>query len=173
MKTRGRHSTLVGFALGIILALMGCSSPQPPTGKNADKEPKPPELRVLSRLVGTWGTPTAQNPKAMKATWAVAGTYVQIDHEFAADLATMDLITWDKEKRVFRWWKHDSKGAVSQGEGAWDEASNTLTLTDKSNAESRYTYTVVGESLVWKLESKDKAGKFAANVSCDYKRVKE
>jgi hypothetical protein len=166
-------SCLVALIVSVAFTMV-CRS-QEPKEKNADKEPKPPEFKVLAKLIGTWGVPTAKNPKAIRAKWAVGGTYVQIEH--SSDVENMTLITWDKEKKVFRLWRFSSMGSVLEGKGKWDNKSNTLTFTSEPNAEGAtnvLTYTVDDENLVFQVDYNVKAGKRSGgSFKGEYKKYKE
>jgi hypothetical protein len=108
--TTCRRFLVVSAAVITSAGLVNHGVGQQPKEKS-DRGPKPREVEVLGKLVGTWG-PSANNFNAMKAKWVVNETYVQIDKRFndedKVDMTTM--LTWDKQKKVYRCWKFSYPG---------------------------------------------------------------
>ena len=178
MPTCGRFLTVVSIAV-ICAGVMGCRARRQPQEK-ADKEAKPPQSKVLGKLVGTWG-PSTNDFKAMKAKWAVGETYVQIDKHFNDEdkLDTMTLLAWDKQKKVYRCWQFSrlDDGSPQQGEGTWDEKSKTLTLTCAPDTEGNallIAYAVRGDRLTYKEGMKNRAGKVDwSRLTCEWTKRRQ
>lgn len=104
--------------------------------------PKPPELKVLERFVGTWDAESISKP----AVWTpneVRAKYVEVremvlDGWFveskgrAADGkvdSTLWMMTYDLARREYREWLFVTGGFSIQWSGQWDEATKSFSFT--------------------------------------------
>jgi len=135
--------------------------------------PKPPELKVLDRLVGTWDSesisrPAEWTPKEVRLTavltreWVLGGRFVQ---ERASDSNKMEatvMFGFDPQKKVYRVWRFDSEGSALEMTLQWDEATQTLSgQTDLGNGLTNTTsiHFIDNDTHEWKGVVKDAAGK--------------
>ncbi len=103
--------------------------------------PKPPELKVLERFVGTWDctvvikpavwTPKEKREKSVEVNemtldgWFLHGTSKTTDDKTNASLMN----TFDPVKKEYRIWRFTRGGSCKEMTGQWDEATTTLTIT--------------------------------------------
>jgi hypothetical protein len=117
----------------------------------------------------------------MTAKWALSGTYLQIDKHFndEAIIATMTFLTWDQKRKVYRCWQFGrlDGGSPQQGEGRWDDTSNTLRFVCAADSEGRtliLAYMVSVYRLTYKEATEDKAGKVKQDLlTCEWVRRKD
>jgi hypothetical protein len=137
----------------VVLDLRGKSSRRKaPPDRARDEQarpgpPKPPELRVLDRLVGTWtwdltgfempdvaAKGAESRPKKVATTagtftweWVLDGRFLQeksIDH--LEEVEGLGMWTYDSRKKAFRIWRFGPNGTAVEFVGKWDEGSRTL-----------------------------------------------
>ena len=107
---------------------------------SAAEPPKPPELKVLERFVGTWDcevitkpalwTPKKSRMKAVEVNemaldgWFLHGCSKTPEGKTLAVLMN----TYDPAQKIYRIWRFAGKGCEALT-GTWDEASSTLMIT--------------------------------------------
>ena len=104
----------------------------------------PPEMKVLERMVGTWKSTSVSRvakwtPEETRSTQTYK-TELVLDGRFLhskgfdeqGKLVNLQMFTYDPKKKTYRWWLFDSKGNAGESTGTWDEANQTLTLTNKA-----------------------------------------
>jgi hypothetical protein len=142
-------------------------------GTRADDGPaKPPELKVLERLVGTWESdviakPAEWTPKEVRTKgtltreWVLNGRFLQ-EKGIDEQKPNLCMFTYDVQKKAFRFWRFDSEGGAMELSGQWDEASKTMLW----KAEMGNGLTSIGpmrfidaDTIHWEAVTKDKAGK--------------
>jgi hypothetical protein len=107
----------------------------------AQDTPKPPELKVLERLVGKWDSEsvskaaecTPQEGRAkgvLTREWVLNGRYVQ-ETSKQSDGDAIVMFTYDTAKRAYRWWMFNTQGHNIEMSGQWDEKTQTLTCTSE------------------------------------------
>lgn len=112
-------------------------------------------MELLDRLVGTWDvemSSKARPGQKLKAEITgrkiLGGRYIEIrDRQVPTGDENYTLITYDAEKKAYRQWHYSSRWGHTEGTGAWDEATKTLSWTGQGGT----TKTPVNTSLVWKL----------------------
>lgn len=106
-----------------------------------ERPPKPPELKVLERFVGTWDCETVMKPavwtpkevreKTVEVNelvmdgWYLQGSSRTQGGKFQAHLMN----TYDPDQKKFRTWKFTPGGRCEELIGQWNEATSTLTIT--------------------------------------------
>lgn len=106
----------------------------------ATEPPKPPELKVLEKFVGTWDceivtkpavwTPTERRDKAVEVNemaldgWFLHGCSKTPDGKTLAILMN----TYDPVRKKYHFWRFAGRGC-EELDGQWDEATSTLTIT--------------------------------------------
>jgi hypothetical protein len=171
-------AVLVGVAYGLVIGSSDCPTQEPP--------PKPPELKVLERLVGTWdwkviSRPAEWTPKEMQTTgtvtreWVLNGRFVQEKSIDADKREGLVLWTYDSQKKAFRTWHFMSDGFTNDSLGKWDEGSKTL--ANESDAGPGITATATvhfldNDTHEWKVIVKDKEGKVYLHMEGTCKRKK-
>jgi hypothetical protein len=150
----------------LVVGVLGLSS------RAGDVPAKPPELKVLERLIGTWESdviskPAEWTPKEVRTKgtltreWVLNGRFVQ---EKGGDLQNPNLclFTYDVQKKAYRFWLFDSAGTAMELTGHWDEASKTMTWKAElgngitTSGPMRF---VDANTIEWQAVAKDKAGK--------------
>ncbi len=99
--------------------------------------PKPPELEVLQRLVGSWNSECTEKQAGketritgtMTTEWVLGGRFLQCrGMRNPGRIENLQIIGFDPAKKEFRMWYFDSSGTiVGPVGGQWDENSKTLT----------------------------------------------
>ena len=91
---------------------------------------------MLSNYVGTWDvSTTTQSPSAVgefTAKWVLDGRFVQTNgsvktSDGSNDFEITSLMTYDRERDVYRTWSFMSNGMASEAESTWDPATRTMT----------------------------------------------
>jgi acylphosphatase len=102
--------------------------------------PKPPELKVLERFVGTWddesvSTPAVWTPKEVRAKsmevngWALDGWFLQgTGRTPGGKIEVIVMNGYDPVEKTYRFWWFFPGGHTEQWTGKWDEATATLTI---------------------------------------------
>jgi hypothetical protein len=98
---------------------------------------KPPELKVLERLIGKWNTECTEKQgeketritATMTTDWMLDGSFLQCKGtRNPGKTENIQIIGFDSVKGEYRMWYFDSLGAaVGPVGGQWDENSKTLT----------------------------------------------
>lgn len=145
---------------------------------------KPPELRLLERLVGNWNsesvsrvaewTPVEARTKGiLTREWVLDGRFLQEN----AKLSNGDFIvmySFDVEKKKYRLWLFHSEGITTETQGQWDESTQTFTFTSDLNG-LKHTSTIkfIDEDTHNSAAVvKDTQGKVLWNAECKYTRRK-
>ena len=101
--------------------------------------PKPAELKVLDRYVGTWDSrytvkPGPGTPQEVKGTgtdvveWVLGGRFMQVRSTSPTDgTEAIHLLTYDADRGQYRHWYFHSAGEANENSGRWDEASRAFT----------------------------------------------
>lgn len=163
----------------IVLSLLGVFAASSPT--MAQDAPKPPELKVLERLIGKWDSESVSRaaewtPKEVRAKgvlnreWVLDGRYVQ-ETSKQSDGDAMVMFTYDSAKRAYRSWLFNTQGHNIEVSGQYDEKSQTLTCTSDVGNGLLNTTTIQFIDLnthQWTAVVKDKNGKiyFDAEGTC-------
>ena len=119
--------------------------------------PKPPELNVLERFVGTWDcevvmkpavwTPEEKREKAVEVNelaldgWFLHGSSKTRDGRTNAILMN----TYDPVQKKYRLWRFTPGGSCEELNGQWDEATTTLAITTNlsNGVTSKATFHVI------------------------------
>ncbi len=109
------------------------------SGVEAGPNKNMPELQALSKYVGTWDVEVEgvnEFKAVMTAKWILNGNYLEIEDVFSSDdgkltRRTKSLMTYNKEKKVYRHWSFDDTGATTMTEGTWNAKTQTMTTTEK------------------------------------------
>jgi hypothetical protein len=133
--------------------------------------PKPPELKVLERLVGTWNsesvsrvavwTPVEARAKGvLTREWVLDGRFVQ-EKSKQSDGDAIVMFSFDAEKKVYRWWLFNSHGHSMETQGQWDETTHTFMFTsDVGGLKNSSTIRFIDEDThKWTAVVKDAQGK--------------
>ncbi len=132
---------------------------------------KPPELKVLERLVGTWDsesvsrvaewTPVEAHAKGvLTRDWVLDGRFVQ-EKAKQSDGDAIVMFSFDVERKAYRWWLFNAHGHAMETQGQWDETTKTFTFTsDVSGLTNTSTIRFINEdSHKWTAVVKDAKGK--------------
>lgn len=153
----------------------------------ADTPPKPPELKVLERLVGDWtteATVTALNaqPQNLKTIGTATRKWILDGHFIEESAAASDgneegkhIFTYDVAKKVYRMWYFSSSGNTSDTSGQWNEATQTLSFhTDLGNGmtDTAIIHFTDADTHEWSARVTDAAGKVYFEGSGKLKRKK-
>jgi hypothetical protein len=156
----------------------------------ADDPPKPPELKVLDRLVGTWdevltNKPTEWTPKAERSTsvtkksWALGGRFVRMEGAWMpAKTEFVSYITFDPSTREYRTWYFDAANSMPRGStrGTWDEAARTITWAGTDEAGNKMTGKTTfhdADTQEWTVVTTDPGGKVVLDLTGKITRRKE
>src|SRR5205814_1105298 len=105
----------------------------------ADAPPKPPELRVLDKLVGEWTTQATvtvadTQPQNVKTTgtssrkWALDGRFAEESLKSSDGGEARTILTFDANRKAYRLWCFNSTGTSVEMAGQWDEAKQTFSF---------------------------------------------
>ena len=130
MRIHGRVIVSALILIAVSLALPHEGAGQSP--------PKPPELKVLERYIGTWkyefvSKAAEWNPKEFRYsgtttnTWILDGHFQQHKSKHDTGEEGVDILTYDVRTKTYRMWSFDSAGFSNEFTGVWDENSKTLT----------------------------------------------
>ena len=121
-----------------VISLFAAVSPAAALGDEATT--RSPELKVLSRFVGTWDAesvskPAAWTPQELRETsievdeWVLDGWFVQGTTKGRGGKANaISMITYDPMRKEYHFSHFSTGGFVSQWSGQWDEANQTFSL---------------------------------------------
>jgi hypothetical protein len=148
--------------------------------------PKPPELKVLDRLIGTWddetvSRPALWTPKELRGTskiareWVLAGRFVQQKSSNPDGSEMMVMHTYDAQKKAYRYWVFGSDGNSADATGQWNAAAQTLIwrteLPDGMTGISSLHF-IDADTKEWSLLIKDAAGRICVDMGGKSKRRK-
>lgn len=150
------------------------------------REPGPaedvPELKALAGFVGKFDTMFKVKPLegasegidrkgTAEGEWILGGRFLRQTWSVeAADSAPAvsgwTIMTYDVEKKTYRSWHFVSEGGASEGEGAYDAGTKTLTWTAR---DARGLKTVTRSSMVedgesWAITVSDPEGKVLVDL---------
>ncbi len=109
-----------------------------------DRLPKPPELKVLEKFVGTWDcqevarpaiwTPIEKRSSSLEVNKMVLdGWYLQGRSQTPTGTTQALLMnTYDPSQKKYRIWKYTAGGPPTEYSGQWDEPSQTLTIEENT-----------------------------------------
>ena len=138
----------------------------------------PPEMKLLQQMVGTWQesnvsrvaerTPVETRTKTtLKVTPILGGRFIRCEvfDEDGKAIAMM-IRTFDAEQQAYRQWMFHPGSCGVESRGQWDDATNTLTLTDEGQ---RITSTATlrfadKDTIQWSHISRDRQGKVYLNI---------
>jgi hypothetical protein len=110
-----------------------------------DTTPRPAELKVLEKLVGTWnseGTETRGKKECrvigtMTAAWILDGHFIQCrGMRNPGGIQNLQVIGFDPVEKEYRMWYFDSSGSVTGPVvGHWDDNSKTLAWRVNPNSD--------------------------------------
>ena len=171
MNTRvGWVSLAAGLLVSVTAALMFAEDKD---AKENQPPPKPPELKVLDRLVGTWNSETINKvaewtPKELRTTgtltreWVLGGRFLQEKGSGSDGLAVIAMFTYDVQKKAYRVWHFNADGSAFDGTYQWDEASQTFSSRSEAGDGKTSTVTlhiIENDAHEWKVTIQDKDGK--------------
>lgn len=150
-----------------------------------DDTSKPPELKVLERLVGRWNSETVSRvaewtPKETRATgvltreWVLDGRFVQ-ENSKQSDTDAIVMFTYDSSKKEYRWWMFNAKGHAMEMAGQWDEPSKTFSFkADLGNGlvNTSTMHFIDNDMHKWRASVKDRQGKLYFDAEGTCKRTK-
>lgn len=130
-----------------------------------------PELKALDHWSGSWESRSeiggARRTGDSKGEWVLGGRFLRQTWTIEAsegmpEVRGESLMTYDPRARVYRIWGFDSEGGARSGQGRWDEASRTLTWSERDDAGETTIATTArfpepGRE-EWTIVVKDKAG---------------
>jgi hypothetical protein len=165
---------------GAVLLVLATGIARADEARKPDEAPaKPPELKVLDRLVGTWKDEvifkvSESNPTERRETWTYSnewtlkGRFLQ-SRGRKSDGKDEDLqfMTFDPETKAFRKWYFSPDGYVAEASGQWDEKTSTLTWTNDlgDGVTGVSTWRFADENtIVWSRITKDKKGKVHSHI---------
>ena len=139
----------------------------------AEAPPKPPELKVLDKLIGDWDfkmvskvaewTPNeVQVTGTLTREWILDGRFVQEKGKQSDGVEALVTFTYDAGRKAYRSWHFSSTGLISQSQGKWDEASESLLFQsdmDNGMTATSTLHIIDNDTHEWTAIVKDKAGK--------------
>jgi hypothetical protein len=163
------------------------SSEKPKGGKKAESTPpKPPELKILDRYLGTWNTETLKkvaewNPKEVRTTGTVTnervldGRFVQQQGKESNGAEHIQMKTYDPQRKQFRLWHFDSQASVVNSNGSWNQDAKVMIWKADSAKDITGTNTVrfVGsDTIEWRVMVRNDAGKVFVDMEGKFIRRK-
>jgi hypothetical protein len=159
-------TVLVGLASGLLLASSRCRAQEPP--------PRPPELKVLDRLVGQWkDEATFLEPKgppesAIYTTrWVLGDRFLWSEGSSDGWLQAIQIMTFEPKQKEYRRWYFGSDEHPRESSGQWDEDARTLTwkgdLFDGGTGVSKWRFPDK-DTIDWSRVLKDRDGKVESEV---------
>jgi len=162
------------LALLDVMACFAASLPgaAPGAEESQSAAPRPPELKVLDRLIGTWDTerimkPAAWTPKEVRTTakftreWVLGGRFVQAKQSISDGSELIVMHTFDVQKKAYRYWVFGSDGNASETSGQWDPAAETFSWrTDLADGMTitLSLHLIDADTQEWTLVVKDAGG---------------
>jgi hypothetical protein len=174
------------------LALLILATFHAPAIADKDKDgppPKPSELKVLDRFLGTWDLElvskvTEVNPKETKSTstatfeWILDGRFMRVTGKTLTPekIESLQMMSYNPAGKQFYGWFFDSQGSVNEVAGQWDE--DTKTMTWQAPVEENVTMTnrlrfTDKNTIVWTMITKDNNNKIYVDVRGKMTRKKE
>jgi hypothetical protein len=162
------------------------AAPEKTKSEKVEGPPKPPELKVLDRYLGTWDTETVNkvaewNPKEMRIAarftneWVLDGRFMQMKGKSSTGVESLQMRTYDPQEKRYRAWVFDSKGTAATSRGTWDEETKTLTwkgdLGDGITATNSVRF-VGTDAIEWRLVARNDEGKVFMDMEGKFRRRK-
>ncbi len=164
------------LSVGLPIMIVGLFA-GPAGAAGADAPPKPVELKVLQRLIGTWNSetwtmPAEWTPKEVHATgtlvreWILDGQFVQETAQHSDGNKDLVIFGWDAQRASYRAWHFNSGGWTGNNPGQWDAAAKKLTF-NSGEIDGKTTIATIqfisDDVHEWKATTTDKAGKVYFN----------
>jgi len=138
-----------------------------------DGKAPPPEMKLLQQMAGTWQesnvsrvaewTPKeTRGQSTLKVVPILGGHFVRCEvFDDDGKAIAMMIRTFDAEQQAYRQWMFHPGNCGVEARGQWDEATNTLTLTDEGQ---RITSVATlwfsdKDTMQWSFISRDRKGK--------------
>jgi len=168
----------------IVLALVAATITLSALAQEAP--PKPVELKILDRLIGTWDTKAMGKvapwtPVEFRTTgrisfeWVLEGRLVMGKGTDTSPAQVMVTWTFDQHRKVYRTNYYSSKGDLMDWSGDWK--TETQTFVVKSSMDNGITATLTlrcanKDLIEWTGVAADAAGKIYHEMSGSWTRVK-
>ena len=169
-----------------VLAVVGLLATSRP-GRAQDAPPKPPELRELDRIVGTWDTEVVFRPAIwapeerrfkgkVTSAWILDGRFLREDgNSLGEGIGHSVTWTYDAKAKSYREWYFDSMGIAIEWRGGWDGGTKTFTykadLGDGITAVATQHF-LDGDHYEIGVVAKDKEGKVYMDMHAQHARRK-
>jgi uncharacterized protein DUF1579 len=177
-----KTQSLWGVAV-VAAVLAGSAAAQPDKEQKGEEPvapPRPPEMKVLDRFLGTWTTEIVNRPvdgtqKEVKShgiskfEWALDGRFLRCVGKAAPPEKgeSLQLMTFNPGRKEYYMWFFDSFGSVSEAAGKWDDESKTLTWQGEPEENlvslNRIRF-VDKDTIQWVMTIKDKNNKLYLDV---------
>ncbi len=170
-----KHASI--FAVAIVSGLVATAG----RAQEAKSGPSPdvPDLAALSGLIGNWDCrfQSKENGAAARTgtatgAWIHGGRYFRqvwtIDAAGAEPgLSGSSIMTYDPAKKTYRSWHFVSTGSTSEGVGAYDKATKTMTWTarDPNGFRTSTKSTPSGDAEDWTITVTDTDGRVVSDMS--------
>jgi hypothetical protein len=96
-------------------------------------------------------------------------TWMSEAQEDAPKASGFTLMTYDRERNIYRSWAFQAAGAVIENEGSWDAASNTMTWGHRASetTEMIFTRAVFPDEVTqeWSIVKTDGEGKILREIA--------
>ena len=138
----------------------------------------PPEMKLLQQMVGTWQetnvsrvaewTPKETRGKSTsKVASILGGHFVRCEvFDDNGKAVAMMIRTFDAEQQAYRQWTFHPGSCGVESRGPWDEATNTLTLTDEGQIITSISTIWFSDkdTMQWSYVSRDPQGKVYLHI---------
>jgi hypothetical protein len=164
----------------VIVVIGLCAVVSAAVALGGEGPPKPPELKILERFVGTWDVesvskPAVWTPKEVREKgvevrklvldgWFVEGKGSSEDGKTDAVLWMM---TYDVARKEYRVWIFVTGGFSAEWSGQWDEATKTFSMTGDAGNGVTYrttTHFIDKDHYEFHLMATDRDGKVCQDV---------
>jgi hypothetical protein len=163
------------IAMRLIVVIGLCAVVSAAVALGSEGPPKPPELKVLERFVGTWDAQSISKP----AVWTpeeVREEFVEV-RELVLDGWFLEgkaraadgkaghfswMMTYDVARKEYRTWLFVTGGFSIQWSGQWDEATKTFSFTGDAGNGVTYkgtTHFIDKDHYEFRLKATDGDGK--------------
>lgn len=144
-----------------------------------------PELKVLSHYVGKWETKiTSQDTPFVSAEvtaeWVLDGRFVEQTASITVinspePLKFKTLMTYDPDRKEYRFWRFVSNGNVTDSAGTWDAEKKTMTSVGRDGDVTATTTANFSKADVeeWKIVVRDSSGNDVTTIAGTNTRRKE
>ena len=136
-----------------------------------------PELKVLDRYAGTWVEHISGRPEVRRrdeGEWILEGRFLRQKWttealEDAPKASGMTLMTYDRERNVYRSWSFLATGSMIENDGTWDAKSNTMTWGHRVTERTEKVTTTVSfpdeATQEWSIVQTDAEGKILREIA--------